>query len=320
MRGAAIALADLRAVHRDPVDGAPWWRGRAGAPTPGPSDLRSRPWTDFVPRSVAASERLVLVETGGTAGRPVCTAFTPAGFRANFVEPFLAALGPDRQAFEAPWLFVGPSGPHAIGRGAEECSLALTGRSASMVDMDPRWLRRIRPGFHRDRYLDHVVEQALDVLEGRAIGVLFSTPPLLRRIGCGIPPRLREAVTGIHWGGVAATAPEIGQLRDLFPRAHVRAGFGNSLVGLFPEVGSEDGLPIYGHCGGSHGFEVIDACGSPVREGATGQLRVSRLDACLWLEGLIERDRARFVRLPGGGPGFMPVAPETPLPGAEVIY
>ena len=48
------------------------------------------------------------------------------------------------------------------------------------VDFDPRWAKRLADGsLARQRYLDHVTDQALDVLEREDVGVLFTTPPAL---------------------------------------------------------------------------------------------------------------------------------------------
>lgn len=312
--------AELDRVHRDPVTGSVWYRERGAAGDPSLDDLRARPWTDFVPASVLATESLLVVESGGTTGRPIAVAFTAEGFRANFVAPFLAALGPAESAFRHPWLFVGPSGPHAIGRGAEGSAVALTGQTPSSVDMDPRWLKRCRPGVVRDRYLDHVVDQALDVLASRAIGVLFSTPPLLTRLGEAMAIEDRDRILAIHWGGVAATVLELGRIRELYPQAELVAGFGNSLVGLFPQIGESGGLPVYGHLGGSHFFRVVDQHGSAVRDGESGRLVVGRRDLTLWMSGVVERDLVVSITTRDGRKGFQPAPAPAPIPGLEVIY
>ena len=285
-------------------------------------DLRSQCWTSWVDWPLVASRSLLVVETGGTTGRPVCIAYTREDFQRNFVEPFLASIGTDEALFRGPWLYAGPTGPHAIGHAADACAEALSGFGAYRIDLDSRWLHKLEPGVARERYLSHVIDQCLDVFATRPVSVLFSTPPLLRRLAEALDKDLREAVSGIHWGGVPATAKEISALAHAYPSARLHSGFGNSLVGLFPELGHANGVPIYGYAGGSHGFEVLDEDGQPSPLGEVGWLSLSRKDACMNFRKLRDRDRVRVLPLGNGSLGFQPVPGES-LGAAshrEVIY
>ncbi len=270
-------------------------------------NLRERPWSDFVEAGTLETNNLLIVETGGTTGRPSSVAYTLEDFHLNFVKPFLESLGEAKESFEGPWLYAGPTGPHAIGYGADGCATALTGHSPYRVDLDTRWLQKLEQGIARDRYLNHVVEQCLDILAVRPVQVLFSTPPLLQLLGLAMAEGLRDAVQGIHWGGVLTKAEEISALKQLYPNAVLRSGFGNSLVGLFPEIGQHRGLPIYGHVGGSHGFDVVDEDGNPTAEGEEGCLAFSRHDSCAHFTRLRDRDRALSLVLEDGQLGFQPI-------------
>jgi hypothetical protein len=192
-------LGDLLALHFHPELGSRYWLRRQEqlgwsvcdrvrtladlwllGPTP-LSDLRQLPLRDFIPRCFHRQlHQFVIGETAGTSGAPCATAYRQDEFEAAFVLPFLRVACATGFPHEEPWLWVGPSGPHIIGKVVRELARLTGNMDPFSVDFDPRWAKRLAAGgLARQRYLEHVTDQALDVLRREPVGVLLITPPAL---------------------------------------------------------------------------------------------------------------------------------------------
>lgn len=330
----ADRLERIISTHFDPRWGAPYWIERRrelafdpidtvrsmedlGLFPPFPAEeLALRPVTDFIPRRYHGDwSRFITSETGGTTGRPKRSAFFDDEFKAAFVTPFVTAAGLLSFPREAPWLFVGPSGPHVIGKAAAACARAMGSMDPFSVDFDPRWARKLPGGsFARQRYLGHVTEQAMEVLTTQEIGVIFSTPPVLEALAQRLDQPRRASVRGIHLGGMAGDAAFWRKLTgEWFPNAVALAGYGNSLAGVCPQITScTDGRPAYYPHGDRLVLEVRDT-----DDDGLGTVTFHRLDDHCFLPNVVERDRARRAPAPpeGASAGFvLPgiCAPEPP--------
>lgn len=318
-------LADVLALHFDPRTGSPYWLERQRqlgfdvrrevrrvddlpllGPT-APADLTTRPLEDFVPRRLLERKgEWVVAETGGTLGRPTITLWLRRELAAAFVDPFTAVATACRFPVGAGWLFVGPTGPHVIGRAMRGNARALGSAEPFTVDFDPRWAKKLPAGsLAARRYLDHVVEQALAILEVQEVGVLFSTPPVLLALAAALPAARRERIGGVFYAGMALEPEAAAELLGSFPRAVHLAGYGNSLVGLALELApSTDGHHDYFYPLGRVALRLVPRGDEPAAErlarevapGEVGQVVVSRLDDSFFLPNLFERDEA--VRLP----------------------
>jgi thienamycin biosynthesis protein ThnN len=318
-------VAHVMAIHFDPDAGAPYWlqrqqelgidvrreiRSASDLVRLGPMDqevLSCRPIEDFIPRSMLDRRaELVLGETAGTLGRPKHAVHRRDEFHAAFVEPFLAAA--DRVEFPRGlnWLFVGPSGPHIIGKAANACANAMGSPDCFTIDLDPRWAKKLPPGsFAWDRYVAHLEDQALTVLESQSIGVIFSTPVVLESLGHRMDRGRREAVRGIHLGGLSVSASQRRVFVELFPRAVILSGYGNTLFGMMPELAwsEQDGFSYYPQ-GQRLVVRVVplegdsdeDRLPGEVEYGRRGQVVISRLDETQVIVNMMERDTA--VRTP----------------------
>jgi len=165
----------------------------------GPMDERAlaeQPIEDFIPRIFRENNDYLLAETAGTLGRPKTAVHRADEFEAAFVVPFVKAARRAGFPEGGHWLFIGPTGPHIIGRAARRCAAALGTGDTFTVDFDPRWAKRLPAGsFAAQRYLAHIEEQALAVLEVQNIKVLFVTPAVLS----SLTERISEATrTAIH--------------------------------------------------------------------------------------------------------------------------
>jgi thienamycin biosynthesis protein ThnN len=178
-------LRDLLELHLHPQHGSRYWLRRQEAlgwdvsdrvrtldelfllgPTP-QDDLRRFPVRDFIPQTFHDQlHHFVIGETAGTSGQPRATAYREDEFQAAFVDPFLRAAGATGFPRGEPWLWVGPSGPHIIGKVVRELARQTGSMDPFSVDFDPRWAKRLADGsLARQRYLEHVTCQAVDVLE-----------------------------------------------------------------------------------------------------------------------------------------------------------
>lgn len=323
MTAADRALQRALLVHTDPTGGSPYWLERrealrgiervADLAALGPfprADLEDRPLLDFVPRALLQRQRseLVLAETGGTTGRPVRAVFTPAELLAGFGEPFLRAGRLRGFPTGGQWLFVGPSGPHVIGQAARLLARLHGALEPFAVDLDPRWARA-QEGLPAALYQEHVLAQALDLVEREAPDVWFVTPPMLRALAGVLGPEARARVRGIHLGGLPVGGDDMLRFRGQFPRAVLLPGYGNSLLGMLPELEPrEDGLAAYFALEGRLVVDVVlpgpdgePDLGRPALPGERGRVVCHRLDESFFLPNLVERDEATLVEAPPRG-------------------
>jgi len=276
-------------------------------------DLRQRPVCDFIPQAFHGRlDRFMLGETAGTSGFPRATTYREDEFQAAFVAPFLEAARSAGFPGGLPWLWIGPSGPHIIGKAVRELARQTGSMDPFSVDFDPRWAKRLAEGsLALRRYLEHVTDQALDVLEREDIGVLFSTPPALTALARRLSDRQREAIRGVHYGGMSITAAELNRFRQLFPAAVHLSGYGNTLFGVVMEVadGPREALAYFPR-GDRVRFEIVsfpnqDTADWPPRRCAlreTGRVLFHRLDESCLLTGVLERDEAE--RIPPSEPAL----------------
>lgn len=306
-------LARVLDAHFDPRWGSPWWLARVRELGFDPrreirslSDLALLPSVPrdalatcavetFVPRRFHAEKQdWIVSETGGTTGPPCRTVFLPDEFEAAFVTPFVASAARLGFPRNDSWLFIGPSGPHVIGKAARVCAHAMGAMDPFTVDLDPRWVRRLVPGsLARRRYTEHVVAQATAILESQEIGVLFATPPLIAALGGCLPSSIRHRVGGVHIGGMAADGDFLLRLRDeWFPSAVALAGYGNSLAGVCLEIEtSRPNGPEYFPHGNRLILDVVET-----NEAGRGRVRFHRLDRGGLLPNMDERDEAAPVK------------------------
>lgn len=312
-------LAHMRAaltLHLDPEQGSAFWIERARAwgvraddvsslddlAVFGPMDveaMRTRPLTDFIPRRVLAGRRrLIPSETGGATGAPKLAVFTEEEFHAGFVALFVRVA--ERIAFprDGRWLFAGPTGPHIIGRAARHLTRVMGANEPFTVDFDPRWHRRLLPGSVAERrHVDHIVEQALRVMQRVEITVLFITPSILAALTPLLSEAHRMAIRGIHLGGQALEPEARSAFRDAYPRAVQIAGYGNSMVGVCMEVPRQDHAGLSYHAAPPrHVVRLLaDPAQSLTREvepGRRGRVLVHRFDESFLLINMAERDEA----------------------------
>jgi thienamycin biosynthesis protein ThnN len=318
-------IARVLAIHFDPEGGSRYWLKRQAAlgldaraeirslsdlPKLGPMEdaaLSTRPIEDFLPRSLLnRRSELIVAETAGTLGRAKFCIHRRDEFQEAFVDPFIAAAKIARFPRGLNWLFIGPSGPHVIGKAAAACANAMGSPDPFTIDLDPRWAKKLPPGtFAWRRYLEHIEDQAMTILESQQVGVLFSTPIVLESIASRIDLSTRNAIRGIHLGGVSVSPQQRQLFVEKFPNAVILSGYGNSLFGVMPELffSSAEGFHYYPH-GTRLLVRIVPADGGTAEQrlqhdvafGQRGQVVISRLDETQLIVNMMERDSA--IRVP----------------------
>jgi hypothetical protein len=346
-------LGDLLALHFHPRWGSTYWlerQERLGwsvrervrtlddlcllGRTP-LEDLRRFPIHAFVPRAFHHQwPRFIVGETAGTSGEPRATAYRDDEFQAAFITPFLRvaeAVGFPRRE---PWLWVGPSGPHIIGKVVRELARQTGSMDPFSVDFDPRWAKRLAEGsMARQRYLDHVIGQAINVMDREEVGVLFITPPALAALIRRLTDKQREAIHGIHYGGMSLAPEQLNTFRSAFANAVHLAGYGNTLFGVIMEVVDSPRQALdYFPLDDRLRFHIVqwdeadsDKSAWPPRvlgRGQPGRVLFHRLDESCLLVNVIERDQAERIapipearRLGGGADGLRDPATPPALAG-----
>lgn len=311
-------------MHFDPIAGTPFWldRARALGVSPlrdiyrvadlallgdmTPQDLRGRPLLDFIPRALHDRlDQLVLAQTGGTTGQGTWTAYRDDEFVEAFVLPFVAAASHLRFPARLQWLFIGPSGPHIIGKVVRQLASAFGSPDPFSVDFDPRWAKKLPEGsFARERYVAHIIDQSMDVIRAQEVGVLFTTPPVLRALADIMTEAQRRRIRAVHYGGMSIEPEEMRRFQTvLFPDAIHLSGYGNTLFGCALELSSVPGrnLDYFPH-GNRLLLEAVDESGVRVAHGQTGHVRVTRLDETMLIVRMLERDMGSPVAPPPGAP------------------
>ena len=249
-------LREVLALHFHPQHGSRYWLARQKSlgfdvrdrvrrvvdlPLLGlmePQQLTQRSAWEFVPQGIQQDRsQFLTAETGGTTGAPVPVVYSREDFEAAFVTPFVEVAGKIDFPTGGEWLFVGPTGPHIIGKAQRRLAEEMGAPDPWCVDFDPRWVKRLAPGsFAAKRYVDHVIAQSAAILSREAISVLFTTPPILQRLGKVLSDSERSQIAGVHYGGMSISADQINSFREQFPQAVHLSGYGNTLFGCALEV------------------------------------------------------------------------------------
>ena len=174
------------------------------------------------------------------------------------------------------------------------------------IDLDPRWIKRLAPGSPEfGTYMDHLLDQAMDVIRSQPVEVLFITPKLIVPLAERMTGAQRDRIRAVHLGGLAIETHLVHTLQEeRFPHALFLAGYGNSLLGLWMETESTPGEAMeYFAPGPRLMVLIVDDTGPShtefpwplVEPGATGRVVAHRLDESFMLLNFVERDRATGI-------------------------
>ena len=194
--------------------------------------LRDEPHERFVPAGYK-DRPFTIFETGGTTGMPK-QRIGWDDYKIDY-EEFSRTLDDDAFPPGGYWLMIGPTGPRRL-RLAIEHLANFRGSSCYFVDLDPRWVKRLIREKQFDQakgYMEHVLDQAEQILKGRSVSVLFTTPKLLEALGerLSIPD---AGVKGVFCGGTEMSPQTVRFLVEEVLEGEVRfcPTYGNTLMGL----------------------------------------------------------------------------------------
>ena len=297
------------------------------------NELRGVPVEDLIPRGykVQGSEgsRAPLpqvFESGGTTGAPKRTAQLP-DWIAQVIEwqtedfatgGFLRGQG---------FLCLMPSGPHGVGYFSRLVSERL-GAVFHPIDIDPRWVKKLaarNAASEVAAYIDHVIEQAVFILQTQNVANLHTTPPLLEAIARNdaVVDLVNEKIRYLLLSGAHVDADTLDLLRDIFPNTTITMAFGSTMV-LSQAITrtTDDHTFVFDPRTPYVVFWVVDPdTGEQVPYGQLGQVVMNHISKGMFIPNNLERDMA--IRKPGPAghvsDSVSAVRPVTTFEGEAVI-
>lgn len=259
------------------------------------SVLRDQDPADFVPAAVPRPLAARIWESGGTTGRPGRVCYTePMTLHRAAWHQYGWVLGGFRRG--ATWVDACPSGPHIVG--TEKDHLAeLWDAQIYAIDLDPRWIKTLIRGSKLGQmqdYVNHILDQIVDLLETRPVDYLRSTPAIVQAL-INRRPDLLSRLSGVSLGGTQFTSDSYRRIAEALPGGLIGTTYGNTL-GNANGLPSPDGgttlpyVPSYPHTT----MTVVDKDDNrtPVAYGEVGRVRVTILQEDLFLPNVLERDQA----------------------------
>lgn len=293
-------------------------------------ELRRRDIREFLPAKIAQDPaKLRVYETGGTTGTPCRIANREY---LQLMNRWLDWYYDHIVEFprDANWLWIGPTGPHAIGDLIQNFA-NTRGGMCYRIDLDPRFIKLLYQKNDRktlDLYLDHIRSQSYAILDTQDIHVLGTTPALIEILGPEMSDQGYE-FRGLLYGGTHLN-PDLYQLlcTEFFPHAVNTAIYGNTLMGMAPmrPYQSDDRNIVYCPLEPFFKIEIVDLenPNKILNYHETGQVCFSLMTEDLFFPRVLERDQAeRWEALPQfGWDSVANVRPHTKnrVPVTEGVY
>lgn len=293
------------------------------------NELRSVPVEDLTPRGYASPGSPpplpLIFESGGTTGAPKRTVQMP-DWVAQVIDWQTEDFAAGGFAQDRGFLCLMPSGPHGVGYFSRLVSQRL-GAVFHAIDIDPRWVKKLAAraaAAEVAAYVDHVVEQAVHVLQTQNVANLHTTPPLLEAIARNdrVVDLVNDKIRYLLLSGAHVDADTLDLLRGIFPSTTITVAFGSTMV-LSQAVTRVDGDAfVFDPRTPYVVFWVVDPdTGERVPYGQPGQVVMNHLSKGMFIPNNLERDVA--IRMPGPAGGLSDsvsgVRPVTTFEGEAVI-
>ena len=300
------------------------------------NELRGVPVEDLIPRGYESqgcqgstgirAPVPQIFESGGTTGAPKRTVQMP-DWIAQIVqwqtEDFATGGFLPGQGF----LCLMPSGPHGVGYFSRLVSERL-GSVFHSIDIDPRWVKKIaarNAAAEVAAYIDHVIEQAVFVLQTQHVANLHTTPPLLEAIARNdrVVDLVNDKIRYLLLSGAHVDLDTLDLLREIFPATTITMAFGSTMVLSQAVTRSiEDGSFAFDPRTPYVVFWVVDPhSGEQVPYGQLGQVVMNHISKGMFIPNNLERDQA--IRMPGPagqvGDSVSAVRPVASFEGEAVI-
>ncbi len=283
-------------------------------------ELAGRPLMDFIPKRFwHRRSEFIIGETGGTSGLIKTTAYSHKEFREAFVDNFVSVAKKRGFIEGVNWLYLGPTGPHIIGKAASACARAMSSIEPFMVDFDPRWFGKLPlNSIPRRRYVEHILSQAIRIIRTQHIEVIFATPKIIESLIPLLSDKERDRIRGVHFGGMPLDKDLYRRLhKEVFRDAVFISGYGNTLFGVALEIETDESYDItYYPFGKRLLFEVVKSSEPEtiVNNGEEGRLIFSRFDETFMIINLLERDIVTKVESNLNFPNLSKIAIKNPRP------
>jgi acyl-CoA synthetase (AMP-forming)/AMP-acid ligase II len=316
--------AYLRAAiawHFGPDTGSPFWLRIAETLTFNPvtdvctfadlrlfpnlvNELRNVAVEDLIPRGYGSPGPVPQIfESGGTTGAPKRTAQLPDWIAQVIqwqTEDFATGGFLPGQGF----LCLMPSGPHGVGYFSRLVSGQL-GSVFHAIDIDPRWVKKIaarNAAAEVAAYIDHVIEQAVFVLQTQNVANMHTTPPLLEAIARNdrLVDLVNDRIRYLLLSGAHVDADTLDLLRDIFPDTTITMAFGSTMVlsQAVTRLADDAETFVFDPRSPYVVFWVVDPdTGEQVPYGELGQVVMNHISKGMFIPNNLERDMA--VRMPG---------------------
>ncbi len=258
-----------------------------------------------------------IFETGGTTGMPK-QRIGWDDYKVDY-EEFSGKISDEHFPLGGAWLMVGPTGPRRL-RLAIEHLANFRGSSCYFVDLDPRWVKKVISNKQSDQakaYMEHVVDQAVTILQHRKVSGLFTTPKLLEALAEKI--NLYDAgIRGVFCGGTTMAPQYVRFIVEevLEGRIGFYPTYGNTLMGLAASVPlrTEDKFSIAYYAPQPRAVLRVVNPGKTVElvnYGAWGRVELTTLTKEFFMPRFLERDEAirREPRPPYAWDGVAEVRP-----------
>jgi len=258
-----------------------------------------------------------IFETGGTTGMPK-QRIGWNDYKVDY-EEFSGKVSDAHFPRGEAWMMVGPTGPRRL-RLAIEHLANFRGSPCYFVDLDPRWVKKVIAAKQFDQakgYMEHVVDQAVTLLEHRRIAGLFTTPKLLEAIAEKVD-LYGVGIRGVFCGGTTMAPQYVRFIVEevLENRIGFYPTYGNTLMGLAASVPlvPEDRFSITYYAPQPRAvLRVVDPkqTGALVDYDAWGRVELTTLTKEFFMPRFLERDEAirRKPRAPYSWDGVAEVRP-----------
>jgi acyl-coenzyme A synthetase/AMP-(fatty) acid ligase len=179
-------------------------------------------------------------------------------------------------------------------------------------------------------YIDHIVEQAVFILETQDVANLHTTPPLLEAIARNghALDLINRKIRYVLLSGAHVDLDTLDLLREIFPNTTITMVFGSTMI-LAQAItrrncdsGPSEGRFVFDPRTPYVVFSVVDPdTGKEVPYGQRGQVVMHHISKGMLIPNNIERDSA--IRVPGPegqvGDSLSEVRPVTSFEGETVI-
>jgi hypothetical protein len=273
------------------------------------NELRSVPVEELIPRGYAAEVSPAplpqVFESGGTTGAPKRTVQMP-DWVAQVIEWQTEDFATGGFRRGQGFLCLMPSGPHGVGYFSRLVSQRL-GAVFHAIDIDPRWVKKIAArgaAAEVAAYIDHVVGQAVFVLQTQNVANLHTTPPLLEAMARDdrVVELVNDKIRYLLLSGAHVDVDTLDLLRAIFPATTITMAFGSTMVLSQAVTRTVDGDAfVFDPRTPYVVFWVIDPdTGQRVPYGQQGQVVMNHISKGMFIPNNLERDLAIRMLGPAG--------------------